>query len=225
MSRILTVLGASTIALGAMIGNAVAWKKSYEINGQRYSYESNDPQQVAAARKRIEAADAADAAKAKADAERAANPLVAIFGSQVQRDSTAAQERLRQVLSEQGPAAAATKRRRGQQAAGQERIKNQIEESASANATTELPNPQNAPKPDVKSVYIDAASGIKTTFMADGSIHEEMFDSTVLSTSGSGQAPAADATGWLDELRKAQPVVTTGSTAPLSAESQSRPRN
>jgi hypothetical protein len=223
MSRILTVLGASAIALGAMIGNAAAWKKSYEVNGQRYSYDSNDPQQVATARKRIDAANAADTAKAKADAERAANPLVAIFGSQVQRDSAAAQERLQQVLSEQGPAATATKRRRVQQAAGEERQRKQVEEQAegpaSADAATE------PPKPTVKSVYFDANSGIKTTFMMDGAIHEEMFDTSVLSKSGSGQAPSEDPTAWLDELRKAQPVVTTGSTAPLSTESLSRPRN
>ena len=38
----------------------------YEINGQRYSYDTNNRQQTAAARTRIEAAKTAEAAKAQA---------------------------------------------------------------------------------------------------------------------------------------------------------------
>lgn len=68
----------------------------YEIDGQRYSYSTNNIQQVKEARQRIEAANAAAAAKARAEAERAANPFARIFGSQAQREAAEAQARLSQ---------------------------------------------------------------------------------------------------------------------------------
>lgn len=117
MTRILALMGASTVALGVMIMTAEARKVSYEINGQLYSYETTDPKEVAIARKRIEAANAADAAKAKAEAELKRNPLAGILGTQTQREAAQAQERLREVLEEQAQAEAALKRERASKAA------------------------------------------------------------------------------------------------------------
>ena len=68
----------------------------YEIDGQRYSYSTNNIQQVKEARQRIDAAKAAAAAKAQAEAERAANPFARIFGSPAQREAADAQARLTQ---------------------------------------------------------------------------------------------------------------------------------
>ena len=76
----------------------------YEINGQRYSYSTNNRAQVKEARQRIDAANAAEAAKAKAQAERSANPLVAVFGSKVQSDAKEAEARAQQALSGQARA-------------------------------------------------------------------------------------------------------------------------
>jgi hypothetical protein len=88
----------------ATIGSAQAKMVHYEINGQRYSYSTNNRAQVEEARKRISAANATDAARTKAEAERRANPLVRVLGSQTQREATAAEERLKQLLG--APAAA-----------------------------------------------------------------------------------------------------------------------
>ena len=80
MIKVLTMLGATGVALGALLGGVEAKTVFYEINGQRYSYDTNNRQQTVAARKRIEAAKTAEAATAQAAAERASNPLVAILG-------------------------------------------------------------------------------------------------------------------------------------------------
>jgi len=66
------------MALLATAYEARAKMVYYEINGQRYSYSTNNRAQVKEARQRIDAANAAEAAKAKAQAERSANPLVAV---------------------------------------------------------------------------------------------------------------------------------------------------
>ena len=71
----------------------------YEVNGQQYSYSTNNRQQTREARGRIEAAKAAESAKVRAEAEAAANPLVRIFGSTTQREATEAQVRAQQVLT------------------------------------------------------------------------------------------------------------------------------
>src|SRR3954471_7623518 len=125
MGRAFICLGALTAALLAA-PEARAKMVYYEINGQRYSYSTNNRAQVKEARQRIDAANAAEAAKAKAQAERSANPLVAVFGSKAQNDAKEAEARAQQALSGQaraepaaGPApeAAATRRRGGTEAA------------------------------------------------------------------------------------------------------------
>ena len=75
------VLGASLVAVGLSVGVAQAKTVRYEINGQRYSYSTEDREQAALAQQRIRAANAEAAARAKAEAERAANPFVRLFGS------------------------------------------------------------------------------------------------------------------------------------------------
>jgi hypothetical protein len=156
MNKTLRMIAASTFVLGVMIGGAEARKVSYEINGQRFSYDTNDPEQVAAARKRIEAANAADVAKAKADAERARSPLASVFGSQAQREAAEAQTRLQQVLTEQAAAEAASKRRRPVQSAAREEdrrkeaeappVEPTAEDTAAAGPVEQVP----APAPDAK---------------------------------------------------------------------------
>lgn len=126
MNKTLRIVAASTFMIGAAIGGAEAKKVSYDINGQRFTYDTNDPEQVEIARKRIDAANAADAAKAKADAERVQNPLAATFGSQAQREAAQAKTRLDQVLAEQAQADAALKRQR---AAREEQRRKQADES------------------------------------------------------------------------------------------------
>src|SRR5215212_5140647 len=101
MGRASICLGALTAALLAAAPEARAKMVYYEINGQRYSYSTNNRAQVREARQRIDAANAADAAKAKAQAERSANPLVAVFGSKVQSDAKEAEARAQQSMSGQ----------------------------------------------------------------------------------------------------------------------------
>jgi hypothetical protein len=81
------------VALWAMLGTAEAKLVRYEINGQRYSYSTNNRQQVRAARQRIQAAQ-------QAAAERAANPLVRLFGSPTQTNAPEAQARAQHVLAQ-----------------------------------------------------------------------------------------------------------------------------
>jgi hypothetical protein len=126
MNKTLRIVAASSFMIGAAISGAEAKKVSYDINGQRFTYDTNDPAQVEIARKRIDAANTADAAKAKADAERVQNPLSATFGSQLQREAQQAKARLDQVLAEQAQADAALKRQR---AARDEQRRKQAQES------------------------------------------------------------------------------------------------
>ena len=210
MTKVLTTLGASVVALGALLGGVEAKTVFYEINGERYSYDTNNRQQTANARQRIEAAKTAEAATAQAAAERASNPLVAIFGSQTQREGAAAQAQLQQIIAEQE--AAAGKRQRAVQATKGESVaklaNEQAEETAGVNERAPMaavsiaaaqptatrptgPNsgdPAEPPRPDsssraaIRSISLDAETGIKTVIRVDGSIHEELFDPSVLST-------------------------------------------
>src|SRR5215207_2021829 len=91
--RVSVVSGVLAVALGATLGSAEAKLVRYEINGQRYSYSTNNRQQVREARHRIQAAQ-------QAAAERAANPLVRLFGSPTHSNATEAQARAQQVLAQ-----------------------------------------------------------------------------------------------------------------------------
>ena len=114
---------AGGLASLAMLGGAQAKMVRYEINGQRYSYNTNNREQVEEARRRIAAANAAYAAWLKAQAERASNPLARVLGSPTQREATAAQARLRHVLSSSPPAGPAAGSETGRLAAAAERTR------------------------------------------------------------------------------------------------------
>ena len=72
---------AGGLASLALLGGAQAKMVQYEINGQLFSYNTNNRKQVEEARLRIGAANAAYAARLKVEAERASNPLAAVLGS------------------------------------------------------------------------------------------------------------------------------------------------
>lgn len=102
MSKNLALLGGAFVSLYLCSASAEAKLVRYEVNGQRYSYSTNNRQQTREARQRIEAAVAAEAAKTRAAAEATANPLVRIFGSPAQREAAEAQSRVRQVVTAEG---------------------------------------------------------------------------------------------------------------------------
>jgi hypothetical protein len=240
MTKVLTTLGASVVALGALLGGVEAKTVFYEINGQRYSYDTNNRQQTATARKRIEAAKTAEAATSQAAAERASNPLVAIFGSQTQREAEAAQAQLQQIVAEQEaagkrqPAVQATKddsvAKLANGQAGETSVNEREPAAAVATAATQpaavhpiaqdLRDPADPARPEglsraaIRLISLDAETGIKTVIRVDGSIHEELFDPSVLSTldpaprSGGSTRKAIGA----NQSPKVSPDETTGST-------------
>jgi hypothetical protein len=243
MIKIFTILGASALALGVMAERAEAKKVFYEINGKRYSYETSDPEQIATARKRIDAANAADAARAKAEAERTTNPLASVFGSPAQQEAIEAKARLDQLIAEQDRSAEA-RRQRAAKAARTEQPKKQAEDqnpasteektvssapqapkdeptkdvpakTASADDASDPASSQASQKPAVKSLSFDGESGIKTVIMTDGSIHEEPFDTNILS-SLADQSGRSSLTAYLNGFRKSSPGDTTGSTTPIA---------
>jgi NADH dehydrogenase/NADH:ubiquinone oxidoreductase subunit G len=241
MTKVLMTLGASVVALGALLGGVEAKTVFYEINGQRYSYDTNNRQQTAAARKRIEAAKTAEAAMAQAAAERASNPLVAIFGSQTQREAEAAQAQLQQIVAEQEaagkrqPAVQATKddsvAKPANGQAGETSVNEREPAAAVATAATQpaavhpiaqdLRDPADPARPEglsraaIRLISLDAETGIKTVIRVDGSIHEELFDPSVLSTLD----PAPRSVGstrkaiGANQSPKVSPDETTGSTS------------
>jgi hypothetical protein len=113
---------AGSLASLAMLGGAQAKMVRYEINGQRYSYNTNNREQVEEARRRLAAANAAYAARLKAEAERASNPLAAVLGSPTQREAAEARARLGHVLSSSPPAEPAAGSETGGRAAERTRV-------------------------------------------------------------------------------------------------------
>ncbi|MCB8819880.1 prolipoprotein diacylglyceryl transferase [Microvirga rosea] len=244
--NIWTSLGMTVLALPLMYGGAEARKVSYEINGKRYTYESTDPQQVESARKRIDAANAADAAKAKAEAEKASMPAVSVFGSQAQTEAAKAKAHLDQILAEpdaadaekkQGSASSSRREARSQkpseeQARAPEKEHEKPEKRRTAAKSDEKQPPAQpaaitttpaaeAPtgsKPKVKSVSFDVESGIKTTIMSDGTIQEEPFDTAMLEKLASEQDSSGSLTEFVKQIRKVSlPEDTTGSTTRADA--------
>jgi hypothetical protein len=273
MNRGSVFSGVLAVALWATLSTAEAKLVRYEINGQRYAYSTNNRQQVREARQRIQAAQQAAAATAQAAAERAANPLVRLFGSPTQTNVAEAQARAQQVLTQLSQAIDATssvgssraERRRGsaepradrsrarrdaRAEARQKRLsqtpqllddetagkaktpakhQRRIQEARAEPATTRsdtsaerltatdakraewaslaphvagsapspIPEPvgsRTGQKPALKSVSFDLASGIKTVFMTDGTVHEEPIDSSTASKLRTGPS------GRLDQL-------------------------
>lgn len=230
MTKKLILCGAAALALGVASQSAEARKVTYEVNGTQYSYDSSDPQQVASARKRLDAANAAWAARAKADAERAEKPLSGIFGSQAQSEATQAQEHLEKVIAEEEEVDAARKeewssltaknwrrKKAGKQATQQEAaadtkpVATAEPQVASAGSPD---SPENKSKAMVKSVSFDITSGIKTTIMVDGAVQEEPFDSTMLTKLAFEQGSANSLTAFVKQLREASPQPAPAAPAP-----------
>src|SRR3954454_15527958 len=111
MNKATCLVGAGLI-LGGMAGPVEARLVRYQINGNVYSYSTRNRQQVERAHHRIAVAKAAYAARVRADAELASNPIVNVLGSPAQKEAAAARARFEQVLSEeeQPPAAASAAR-------------------------------------------------------------------------------------------------------------------
>jgi hypothetical protein len=102
MSKSTALLGIGIVSACLFAVSAEAKLIRYEIDGQSYSYSTNNIQQTKEARRRIEAAAAAGAAKTRAAAEAAGNPWVKIFGSPVQREAADAQARVKQLVMPAG---------------------------------------------------------------------------------------------------------------------------
>jgi hypothetical protein len=178
---------------------------------------------------------------AQAAAERASNPLVAIFGSQTQREAEAAQAQLQQIVAEQEaagkrqPAVQATKddsvAKLANGQAGETSVNEREPAAAVATAATQpaavhpiaqdLRDPADPARPEglsraaIRLISLDAETGIKTVIRVDGSIHEELFDPSVLSTldpaprSGGSTRKAIGA----NQSPKVSPDEMTGSTS------------
>src|SRR3954468_1845320 len=108
MKRGIIVVGVLAVSLGTKLGSAEAKLVRYEINGQRYSYSTNNRQQVREARQRLQAAHEAATATAQPAAERAATPHERVFGSSTQTNAAEAHARAQQVLTQMSPAMDAT---------------------------------------------------------------------------------------------------------------------
>jgi hypothetical protein len=244
MNKGMACFGASVVALWATTFGAEAKKVYYEIDGVRYSYSTNNRQQVREARERINAANAADAAKAKAQAERAANPLAALFGSPAQTAAKEAESRVKQIASRPAGAASgsaetevAPQIRRERRRAARETHRAEPAEAARAAAPTRpiraavartpapaskaaVKEPSATGAPAVKSVFYDLSSGIKTVHMSDGTVHEELFDTGNPPSLGSGAADG-NLTDFVNGLRKPAPEDATGTLPKLPAHAQS----
>jgi hypothetical protein len=88
-----------SVSLCVFAGAGEAKLIRYEIDGQRYSYSTNNRQQTKEARQRIEAAAAAKAAGAQGEAQAFTNPLARIFGTPAQHDAAAAQTGTQQAVT------------------------------------------------------------------------------------------------------------------------------
>ena len=213
--------GAVVLALASLAGRVEARVVRYEINGKVYAYDTTDRQQVERARQRIEAANAADAAQAAANAELARSPLAVLFGSPAQSEAAAAKARLQQVMSQPEPAPPAAWSAASAQFTAKAHSRPDLSvlrakhaphalkltgaRSSVAEPTSAVPNsPDGAQKSALKSVTFDFSSGIKTVSMTDGTIHEEPFDSSTLSTLGSLEPATERLTLSVEQVRARQ---------------------
>jgi hypothetical protein len=170
----------------------------YEVNGQRFSFSTKDRAQFELARQRINAANAAVAARAKANAELAANPFVRAFGSQSQNEAKTAEANLARVLataprtSEPSPRDERTPVVTGRLSSRDTlpstlRTSNSREPVRQASRATsvdqEVRPPRSEPKlieptfsPKVEAIVFDFGSKIRTVLRADGTVEEEPFE-------------------------------------------------
>lgn len=206
----LATIGFSVLAWSLVAAPASAKVIRYEINGNHYAYDSSKPEEIAVARRLIDAANAADQAKAAAAAERARNPLASIFGSEAQEAALAAQTRLDKLIAEVSQAAHDATARSSSPSSRVERSPQNAEAELPARRERERsersaknssdvgstqtksdvalkPPNQPAPKPAIQSVFVDPDTGIRTTFLADGSVREELVDVTARANEKRGE--------------------------------------
>ncbi len=237
MRKTFTLLGASVVIFGIMNSAGEARLVRYEINGKQYSYSTNNIAQTAEAKKRIAAAKAAEAAKAKAVAEKSKFPLTAAFGSQAQKDAEETEKQLRQILAkapadeaeepfvkvssdrdgkaQDKPSRQATVSKPPQkavapirsQAVSLPRIVPVVAEPLDAAAATKL-----------KSITFNVESGIRTIIKVDGTIEEEPFDSRVLSYLIPELENANSLVAFVKQLRQLSQEEATGSIRTSVAE-------
>ena len=242
MNKSFIMLGVSALMLGVMPHQAEARLVRYEINGKQYSYSTNNIAQTAEAKRRIAAAKAAEAGKAKAEEEKTKFPLAAAFGSQAQKEAAEAQKQLDQLLSGKDQAAEATKpvpeRRTGQGPKPQDKPSPQVAAAKPPQQTlvpikvsatrAGLSRPTLAPaiaeplnervQTKIKSVTFDVSTGIKTTIMMDGAVEEEPFDSSMLAHLDPQLGPGNSLMAFVKQLRKTAPEDAVGSITPKTGQ-------
>ena len=237
---------AGGLASLVMLGGAQAKMVRYEINGQRYSYNTNNREQVEEARRRLAAANAAYAAWVKAEAERASNPLARVLGSPTLREAAEAQARLRHVLSSSPPGGPAAGSETGRGVAAAERMRvareprkeaipgfvprAEPEHPGKSHKVAARPKPsapvgtaekpatptsakvaarpkptQETPESAIQSIHFDPDTGIKTTLMTDGTVHEEPFEPRAAASSRQGGPKREDVTSGPHKPGKAEP--------------------
>jgi hypothetical protein len=241
MAREAPVFGALMVGLLLAASGAGAKTARYEIEGQRYTYSTNNLEQVAVARERMEAARAAADARAKAEAERSANPLLRAFGSQAQRDAAAADAKLRETLAgntAQEPSPAPRVRRAPAREVAREERKAPARPSAQVDRrevhepvnTGSLVGPEPATRPNraapqndrpvpaaprVEAVVFDFASGIRTMHMADGSVDEDVFDRSMAASLKRAQRSGGPRISFVNEgAEAAAPAEGAGPSRP-----------
>jgi hypothetical protein len=195
------VLGVSLIAFGVLISAAEAKMVSYGIDGQRFSYSTKDPEQVAVFRQRMNAAKNAAAARAKAEAERAMYPFAGLFGSPTQNEATAADAQLHEALSN-AP-------RSSQPSAPRETASESRTTSAHPKSQAVRPGKQAATSTSsvaatpggarVEAIVFDFATGIRTVQMADGSVEEDLFDLAMVASVKRGNSSVGPRITFINE--------------------------
>ena len=198
----------------------------YEINGQRYSYDTENREQAALARERIRAANAEAAARAKAEAERGANPLVRLFGSTTQAQAKAAEGQLKEVLAKR-PVDSAKVRKQPvaparpatntlvEKTTGAKDAKALVAENGTKARIREDAGVRSQAGPtsnDIETITFDFVSGIRTVKRADGSIEEDLFDASsavAVKVEGSGAHAGPILKEATQEPAKAKSYVAT----------------
>jgi hypothetical protein len=232
MAKAAPVAGALMAGLVLAVG-AEAKTVSYDIDGQRYTYSTNNREQVAVARERIAAARAAADARARAEAERSANPLVRAFGSDAQRQAAAADARLRETLARTAPLepSAVREPRRAPAAKVAVAEPKPAARPPKAAARPPTPDPVNTGSlsvrekpaarppesaqaarpvpaaPKVEAIVFDFASGIKTIHMTDGSVDEDVFDRTMAASLKRAHASGGPRVSFINESAEAAAPV------------------
>lgn len=186
---------------GHVRGQCSGADDALRLNGERFSYSTADRAQAQVARQRLHAAKAAAAARARADAELAANPLVRLFGSDLQTEAKAAEAQLAGTLENSAGTPAlppitstakkqprtVTRRARGDGVPATSTPSVSVPRGPPTRTRGMTTGSVRPPRPDadpghassspkVALIIFDFASGIKTVHRADGSIEEDSFE-------------------------------------------------